>query len=340
VPQPERKVTRSKSFAFKPERRAESEAYPFAGGDSHRLGTWPANPSFLSSGSRAKRQPGSCASAQTLAVTSNQMRSPADLSKIVNQSGFPLQLAIDRTVQDQADRIGWSVLYREHGWKHPDGQSGFIDLALTNRYRTAVAVLECKRVQESDWIFLEPSPPRTPTLETRLWVTTTSKSAQEHFGYFDALAKPESPDCSACVVAGQDPKSRPLLERLAAELTAATEALAEEERSVAAIDGPRMRFYISVLVTTARLHHSTLDPLTVPLDTGEASSLSHQEVPWIRFRKQLASDFAVAPVHEGWNYAQLAYAKEKQIFVVHAPSLPAFLKRWDLINSSLSALAG
>lgn len=266
------------------------------------------------------------------------MRSEDDLSKLVNQSGFPLQLAIDRLVQDKADQIGWSVLYREHGWKHPDGQGGFIDLGLMNRHRTAIAVLECKRVLESDWLFLEPAPPQNPTLDTRLWITSTGKRAREHFGYFDALAKPDSPESTYCVVAGQDPKSRPLLERLAAELTAATEALAAEERSLLTQQSVGVRFYVSILVTTARLHHSTLDASAVTLETGEAPSIQHTEVPWIRFRKQLSSEFAVEPDLSGWGFDRLAAAKEKQIFVVSAVHLTNFLKRWQLIDHSLTAL--
>ena len=50
------------------------------------------------------------------------------ISKLINQSGFPLQLAIDRLVQDRSDQLGWKVVYREHGWRSPDGQIGFVDL--------------------------------------------------------------------------------------------------------------------------------------------------------------------------------------------------------------------
>lgn len=55
------------------------------------------------------------------------MRTDDDLSKLLNQSGFPLQLAIDRMVEERSDELGWKVVYREHGWKGLDGQSGFAD---------------------------------------------------------------------------------------------------------------------------------------------------------------------------------------------------------------------
>ena len=38
-----------------------------------------------------------------------------------------------------------------------------------------------------------------------------------------------SPECTFCVVPGQDKKSRPMLERIAAELIEATESLAYED---------------------------------------------------------------------------------------------------------------
>jgi hypothetical protein len=266
------------------------------------------------------------------------MRTPDDLSKLVNQSGFPLQLAVDRLVQDQADQLGWSVLYREHGWKHVDGQAGFIDLVVEDRHGSSVLVLECKRVLEADWLFLEPSPAATPTLNTRLWVTNSGNHGREHFGYFDALAKPESQESMYCVVAGQDAKSRPLLERLAAELTAATEALALEEHPIIARRGHGLRMYAPVVVTTARLYVSKFEPKDVALEAGEARSVSHREVQWVRFRKPLSSEFAVQPKDTDWRFSDLALAKEKQVFVVRATGLSSFLRRWDVIDNSLRAL--
>lgn len=266
------------------------------------------------------------------------MRSNDDLSKLINQSGYPLQIAVDQQVRDQTDQHGWSVLYREHGWKHVDGQSGFVDLALEDHHGSSVLVLECKRVLEADWLFIEPSPVATPTLETRLWAINTENHGRKYAGYFDALAKPESQESSFCVVAGQDQRSRPLLERLAAELTAATEALAFEEQPLITKRGYGLRMYVPVIVTTARLHMSEFDPRQVNVAQGEAQAVSHREVEWVRFRKQLSSEIAVAPRNAEWNFSEIALAKEKQVFVVNVSHLTAFLKRWQVIDRSLRAL--
>ena len=108
------------------------------------------------------------------------MRTDADLSKLVNQSGFPLQLAIDRMIQDRSVQLGWKVLHREHGWRAPDGQVGFVDLILEDQWGTSVLVVECKRVLEADWLFLEALPVGLPSQRVRLWATNTPNHGKEH----------------------------------------------------------------------------------------------------------------------------------------------------------------
>ena len=266
------------------------------------------------------------------------MRSDADLSKLVNQSGFPLQLAIDRLIQDRSDDLGWKVVYREHGWKNPDGQSGFADLVLEDRFGTSVLVVECKRVMEADWIFLEESSAKPLSRLTRLWATNTPNHGREHSGYYDARALPESRESMFCVVAGQDPKSRPMLERVAAETTAAMEAIAIEEHPVITKRGYGLRMYVPVIVTTARLVSSRIDPTLVALNSGEASAVAHEVLPWIRFRKQFSSEYAVEPREPEWDFSELAAAKEKLVYVVNVNSFAEFLEKWSVTDNSLRAL--
>jgi hypothetical protein len=266
------------------------------------------------------------------------MRSDADLTKLVNQSGFPLQLAVDRMVQDRSDELGWKVLYREHGWKSPDGQSGFADLVLEDRFGTSVMVIECKRVLEADWLFLEELPARPPSRRTRLWATNTKDHGKEHSGYYDARATPESSESMYCVVAGQDTKSRPMLERVAAETTAALEAIAIEELPLITKRQYGLRMYVPVIVTTARITLSSLDTKLVALPSGEANVITHETRPWIRFRKQLSSELVVEPKNIDWDFSELAVAKEKMVFVVNVEALADFLKKWDVASNSLRAL--
>jgi len=266
------------------------------------------------------------------------MREPSALTKIVNQSGFPLQLGIDRYLTEHGESLGWSVLYREHGWRHSNGESGFADLVLEDRYRTSVLVIECKRVLDSDWLFLEEAGKTNESLHTRIWINNTGRG-KEHSGYYDLLARPESPVSMYCIVAGQDPKSRPLLERVAADTASATEAIAAEELPHMVAGKYGLRIYVSAIVTTARLTVSAVDPGTISLGTGEAPSIEHREVPWIRFRKQLSPELAVEPRDLDYSFADLSRAREKCVFVINSESLGDFLRRWDLISRSLDQLA-
>lgn len=266
------------------------------------------------------------------------MRDHAALSKIINQSGFPLQLAVDELLRQKGHEIGWSVLHREHGWANPDGQSGFADLVLEDRYRTSVMVLECKRVLDCDWLFLEESGANNETVRTRAWVNNTPDNGKQYSGYYDLSARPSSPESMYCVIAGQDQKSRPLLERLAAETCAAAEAIAIEEYSPMLERKYGFRMYLPAIVTTARLSISSVETRSIALATGEASTMTHREVPFIRFRKQLSSQFAVPRRGEEWGFAELASAREKMVFVVNTEHLGDFLRTWETANSSFRQL--
>ncbi len=88
------------------------------------------------------------------------------LEDFVNQSGFPLQIAVANTVNQSTKGNGWNALYTEHAWHDSvTGEDGFIDLVLRNRHTGWTLVVECKRVLDSSWIFLIPgsrAPGRRP----------------------------------------------------------------------------------------------------------------------------------------------------------------------------------
>ena len=129
-----------------------------------------------------------------------------------------------------------------------------------------------------------------------------------------------------------------MLERIAAEVTAAVEAIAIEEFPVITKRQYGLRIYVPVIVTTARLVVSRIDPKLVALQNGEASSISHEVRPWIRFRKQFSSDYAVQPKNTDWDFSELSAAKEKLVFVVNVEALAEFLGKWEVTNNSLRAL--
>lgn len=265
------------------------------------------------------------------------MRSQTDLAKEVNRSGFPLQIAVEDSVARSKKEHGWTVLHREHAWQHPAGLKGFSDLILEDRHRSSVLVVECKRVLDSDWIFLaEQDPDKTTAM--RLWVNNTADHGKEHTGYFDVRSYPPSFESNFCVVPGSNSSDRPLLERVAADVLFGTESLALEEFPYLAARKFGFRCYASIIVTTASLHLSQINPTSIDLATGTASSQSISPVPWLRFRKQFTPDFAVQPGNLDWSFTDLATAREKVVFVVHATELSGFLKKWSFDSSSFQPL--
>lgn len=262
------------------------------------------------------------------------MRTSSDLAKIVNGSGFPLQIAVERAVYQTNSK--WAVLHREHAWLHANGQNGFADLIVANDHN-CVMVIECKRVQECDWIFITSDEPGK-TLSSRIFINNTSGHGKEHHGYFDLQSSPSSFESDFCVVAGQDAKSRPLLERIAYEVSTATEAVAHEEWPHAIARNYGFRCYVGVVVTTAKLSISAIDPATVSLTSGQADNQAITEVPWIRFRKQLSHELAVPPEDLDWSFNGISKAKEKVTFVVNSGHFVTFLDKWSLFNDSLRPL--
>jgi hypothetical protein len=88
------------------------------------------------------------------------------------------------------------------------------------------------------------------------------------------------------------------------------------------------RWYVPVLVTTARLFAAAFDPAAVTLNDGTLpKNTSFEEVQYIRFRKSLSS------LHQGSssdNLQELNSESERVIFVVHAESITAFLNNFEM----------
>lgn len=257
-----------------------------------------------------------------------------NLIEFVNQSGFPLQLGIAAMVERTQRDHGWRVLYTEHAWRNDEQRgSGFIDLALEDQYHSSVLVIECKRVAESSWAFLQPGARLIPQRRAKVWAKT-----DRHFGWFDLAMDPRSPEAAFCVVPGQDARSRPMLERVAAELVCATEALAQEERALQFEREDFFRMYVNVIVTTARLEVCTFDADAITLNDGRINDAEFQQAPWIRFRKQLSHDVPTVTAQNTDRQRLLVQAKQQTVFVVNAESLADFLAGYHVDSDSLRPL--
>lgn len=258
------------------------------------------------------------------------------LTDTVNQSGFPLQIGLTALIQNTTNQHGWKVLFVEHSWKNElDNDSGFIDIVIEDKHRTSVMLIECKRVLDSSWIFLVPKSKAKPRRHAKAWVTRFAGDCFKHLCWADLSLDPDSPESEFCVVPGQDPKSKPMLERVAADVVSATEALALEEKDYQAQLKDALRMYFSVIVTTAKLQVCAFEPENVSLVDGKVADPEFTEVPFVRFRKQLSTRPASVPLNVVDGFYGFVRAKEHTVFVVNTEALPNFLATFEVDNNAL-----
>ncbi|MEW6532051.1 MAG: hypothetical protein AB1473_14535 [Thermodesulfobacteriota bacterium] len=246
------------------------------------------------------------------------------LRRMVNSSGFPLQIAIKHLVETSSGNQKWTVMTEEHPWTNQiSGESGFIDLILLHEWRTQVLVIECKRVRDSQWIFLVPSSNPTEFTYAKSWTTYSPK----WLGWLDWHLGPASFGSSFCVVPGQDGKAKPMLERTASSLVEATEAFAMEEYYLGVPGEGHLRTYFSVIVTTADLKTCRFDPNQIDVASGEIAKCEFEDVSLIRFRKSL---IARNEETSSKDIAEILREKERTVFVVNSACFLDFLQRWEL----------
>jgi len=249
---------------------------------------------------------------------------------IVNSSGFPLQIRIENLVKEHSD-LGWQVLTREHSWFNPENNYGsFIDLVLEKPSSKTFLTLECKRVKDSSWIFLreEHSSPKRRHVKT--WVAAYICGQRGLRGWIDSTGYPETPESEFCVVAGQDSKSKTMLERIGAELIEATEAFAEQDCEYHKDQTDFTRIFVPVIVTTAKLQICKFDFKDVSLTTGEIDKSEVETVPYLRFRKQLSNRSYQARFKHGVNYREIDRVKENTIFIVNSNHVVDFLDEIEI----------
>lgn len=257
------------------------------------------------------------------------------LRNIVNSSGFPLQIGLVHLIKKAWPQgYGWRTILTEHPWQHPEStEDGFIDLVVEDQHRTQVMVVECKRVRDTEWFFLTPKEDPNPRRVVNAWFTFVQTAKAKRFGWQDHSADPTSHQSEFCVVHGQDTKSRPMLERVAAQLVESTEALAHEEYAIHKGDGEFLRIYINVIVTTANLKVCKFNPESIDIATGEIGVANFETVPWVRLRKSLIPR-PVASV-SAKTITEIASGNERTVFVVNSERFVDFLNEWEL--STLAA---
>ena len=266
-----------------------------------------------------------------MAVDSNSV-------KIANDSGFPLQIAVETQVSQSSASHGWKVRYVEHSWVNRlDQRSGFIDLVLQDKHGSIFLVVECKRKNET-WVFMHTDGTTKMRTHAKAWASHHADGTVKRFGWVDVTPDPSCPEAIFCAVRGQAAGDKiTMLERIGGELISSTEALANEERDFRRQNQETVRFYFNVIVTTAELKIAKFTPGDISLSTGTLADTEIEDVPFVRFRKQLSTRESFLSLKDLADGISPAYIKENTIFVVRAGGLLQFLQQFELSDARFRA---
>jgi hypothetical protein len=248
------------------------------------------------------------------------------LTDVINASGVLFQLKLEQEIKASRplSNLGeWQLIAKEHRWLDPlDGKEGFIDLVL--EAGSCRIVIECKRVADASWVFLVPIEEKETKRRQLLWTESKDTSDWHNFNF-----NPPSFESSFCVIRGQGERDIPLLERLSSLLLRSTESLANEELKLTKREETQIRFYFPAIVTNATLYASRFNASDVSIDTGKLSEANFEEVPFIRFRKNLSSTIkSDSPF--AYNLNHINQQNERTILIINAKELITILRSLDV----------
>jgi hypothetical protein len=268
------------------------------------------------------------------------------LAKAVNDSGFPLQLGVQRIA---AGNQRWQVELTEHAWRDPlTGDEKFIDLVIRNEENRVIGpmriVIEAKRAAKTEWIFLREHEPETAHDDNRLSavvrVLARSRTQERVLNeWFGVPFLPGSPEVSFCVIRRDGQRAQDLLEKVAAELVRAIDALTAHEDALHARQRQRAqgnwppiaRVYVPMIVTTARLFVCDAPYEHVDFESGRLEPSAMKSVAAVRFKKSFGS---IAPERSNAkDITEFAEAGQRTVVVVQATHLNDLLGRWDFGNT-------
>jgi len=251
------------------------------------------------------------------------------LLSLVNSSGYLFQLRVEHEIKQSSSEHGWDVVSREHPWKDAETDTdGFIDLVLEQRYSHQRMVVECKRPQDANWVFLVPNDEPEPfTTRTRCAWLDSGKDRKPISGWDDLDFLPNSFESAFCIIRGTGERDHPMLERLSKLLLKSVECLQEEELELYRAQFPHVRIYLPAILTTAELKICRFDLGRVSLKDGKISSAKFESVPFVRFRKSLKTE--LTPNAKPSDLQEANRDKERTILVINAMELTRTLREWQ-----------
>jgi hypothetical protein len=225
----------------------------------------------------------------------------------VNRSGFPFQIAVEDEINLMRNmHEPWVVLGTEVPW-----QEGFIDIVF--RTGEAIAVLECKRVESQDWIFLVPEGlERTIRTTWNFYDSRTEEPGKPGMYLGEFTMASDSYEASLCALSKKK-SGNMTLEKICQELVRASQGIADFP---ALKRETEIEILIPILVTTARLvvcryNARHVDPFDGIIYKGSAV---FEEVPYIRFRKSFEALTEAKP-DAPMSLGQLATRHQQTVLV-------------------------
>lgn len=243
---------------------------------------------------------------------------------IITSSGYPLQIRLQHEIANTGNQHKFIVEAAEHRWvNHETNEEGFVDLIAISSKINLRFVLECKKVTNGVWNFLIPNKQKQKTTDIRCLHAT-----QNILSWTKTYIEPSSHQSAFCIPENNGEKDNRPLEKYASELLLSTEYLANE---CIRIKDPKTQnkegiVFIPLIVTTALLQTCLFDSENISLETGilEQNSQTLQEVPYIRFHKNLATSLKYSS--DAVNDLKSANKEnERTVFVVQAKNLVDFL---------------
>lgn len=246
--------------------------------------------------------------------------------QVANQSGFPFQIGVEHLVETSGS--AWRVLRREHAW-FDGNRGGYIDLVLQSADDRLL--LECKRRQDAEWVFMSAASAPTQNLDFNFWVDLTDREVHSlrRSGWLGGRVNPYSHVAHFCTVRGSSGSGRDgvMLEPIASELASSLVAFGRAE---SAMDPPRPgspRIYMAAIVTTAKLVMLEFNRREIDVSSGHlpADAKEHQ-VGYLRYQKQLIQHLNRDSFLGGIRRDSPGNLWEQTIWVVNVDHLEQFLR--------------
>jgi hypothetical protein len=248
---------------------------------------------------------------------------------IVNESGYPLQIRIERWIEETGQQHRWRVAAREHRWVNSEtGDEGYIDLILEREGWNVRLVVECKRIIGS-WTFLVPMLQPSPDEEMKSLLVNYENFS---FSWKKFPLTPASLEASFCVMETGGKKDSRIIEGLAGDLLLSMEQLAVQETNLMRPYLEKLNrssqhiLYLPVIVTTATIQTINFNPSDIDVADGKITQSTVSEVEFMRFRKNLASNVEYEKPRM-LTLKDLNRENERSVLVIQAETFIDFLSK-------------